>query len=126
LSAYFCEGKLSHCCQMAYFQTKTPTFVYFGRPCSRRCWYFYYHFFNFTAKWYILWPFGTFCGHLVIFPFWCVVPRIIWQPWRTLLHKILDSVTGMYFWEIFQKPPTICRALLFHFYVVVQYFISLN
>jgi hypothetical protein len=22
----------------------------------------------FTAKWYILWPFGTFCGHLLHFP----------------------------------------------------------
>jgi hypothetical protein len=23
------------------------------------------HFVNFMAKWYILWPFGAFCGHLV-------------------------------------------------------------
>jgi hypothetical protein len=25
------------------------------------------HFVYFTAKWFILWPFGTFCGHLGIF-----------------------------------------------------------
>jgi hypothetical protein len=30
-----------------------------------------------------LWPFGTFCGHLVyVFPFWYVVQRKIWQPWK--------------------------------------------
>jgi hypothetical protein len=30
---------------------------------------FYDHFVYFTAKWYILWPFGAVCGHLVyIFP----------------------------------------------------------
>jgi hypothetical protein len=28
---------------------------------------FYGHFVYFTAKLYILWPFGTFCGHLVYF-----------------------------------------------------------
>jgi hypothetical protein len=27
----------------------------------------YVHFVYFAAKWYILWPFGTFCGHLVYF-----------------------------------------------------------
>jgi hypothetical protein len=35
----------------------------------------------FTAILYILWTFGIFCGHLVIFfPFWYVEPRKIWQP----------------------------------------------
>jgi hypothetical protein len=29
----------------------------------------------FMATWYILRSFGIF------FPFWCVVPRKIWQPW---------------------------------------------
>jgi hypothetical protein len=29
---------------------------------------FYGHFVYFTAKWYILLPFGAFCGHLVHFP----------------------------------------------------------
>jgi hypothetical protein len=28
---------------------------------------FYGHFVYFTAKWYILWPFGTLCDHLVYF-----------------------------------------------------------
>jgi hypothetical protein len=33
------------------------------------------------AIWDILWPFGTFCIHLVhFFPFWYHVPRKIWQP----------------------------------------------
>jgi hypothetical protein len=41
---------------------------------------FYGHFVYFTAKWYILCPFGTFCGRLVYFPpFWYVAPRRIWQ-----------------------------------------------
>jgi hypothetical protein len=32
---------------------------------------FYCHSVNFTAKWYILWPFVAFCGHLVYFSrFW--------------------------------------------------------
>jgi hypothetical protein len=30
----------------------------------------------FIAIWYILWPFGIFCGHFgIVFPFWYVVPR---------------------------------------------------
>jgi hypothetical protein len=42
---------------------------------------FYDHLGNFTAIGNILWPFGIFCGHLVHFsPFWCAVPRKIWQP----------------------------------------------
>jgi hypothetical protein len=28
---------------------------------------FYGHLVNFAAIWYILWPFGQFCGHLVYF-----------------------------------------------------------
>jgi hypothetical protein len=28
---------------------------------------FYVHFLHFKAIWYILWPFGAFCGHLGIF-----------------------------------------------------------
>jgi hypothetical protein len=40
------------------------------------------HFVHFTAKWYILWPFGAFCGNLVYFsPIWYVSPTNIWQPW---------------------------------------------
>jgi hypothetical protein len=29
---------------------------------------FYGHFFYFTVKWYISWPFGTICGHWYTFP----------------------------------------------------------
>jgi hypothetical protein len=34
-------------------------------------------------KWYMFWPFGTFCGHLVYVSRFgmFVVPRKIWQPW---------------------------------------------
>jgi hypothetical protein len=32
-----------------------------------RC-FFIVHFVYFTTKWYIFWPFGTFCGHLAFFP----------------------------------------------------------
>jgi hypothetical protein len=28
---------------------------------------FYGHFVYFTAKWYIIWPFGAFCGYSVYF-----------------------------------------------------------
>jgi hypothetical protein len=32
--------------------------------------------------WYILWPSGIFCGHLVYFvAIWYFVTRKIWQPW---------------------------------------------
>jgi hypothetical protein len=54
------------CCQMVYFQ-KVPIWVNFGRSCNLTQWYFYDHFVYFTVKWYILWPFGTLCGHLVYF-----------------------------------------------------------
>jgi hypothetical protein len=31
--------------------------------------------------WYMLWPFGIFCGHFgIFFPFWYLEPRKIWQP----------------------------------------------
>jgi hypothetical protein len=46
---------------------KISIWANFLRPYHRRCWYFYGHFVYFTAKWYILWPFGTFYGHLVHF-----------------------------------------------------------
>jgi hypothetical protein len=56
---------------------------------------FYCHLVYFTAVWSILLPFGLFYCHLlyfvaicyilwlfgIIFPFWYVVPRKIWQPW---------------------------------------------
>jgi hypothetical protein len=33
------------------------------------------HFINFPAIWYILWPFGKFCGHLYIFPRFGILHR---------------------------------------------------
>jgi hypothetical protein len=43
----------------------------------------YGHFVYFTSIWYILWPFGIFCGTFgIFFPFWYVVARKIWQPWK--------------------------------------------
>jgi hypothetical protein len=41
---------------------------------------FYVHLINFTAISYILWPFGSFCGHFgTFYSFWYFVPRKIWQ-----------------------------------------------
>jgi hypothetical protein len=45
---------------------------------------FHGHLVHFMVLWYILWSFGIFS------PFWCIVPRKIWQPWfgrETLLQK---------------------------------------
>jgi hypothetical protein len=42
----------------------------------------YGHLVYFTANREILWPFGTFCGHLIFPPpFWYIVQRKLWQPW---------------------------------------------
>jgi hypothetical protein len=47
---------------MVFFMTNTFS-VYFGWPWNGKCWY-------------IKWPFGIFCGHLVyLVAFW-----YIWQP----------------------------------------------
>jgi hypothetical protein len=51
---------------------------------------FYGHLVYFTAIGNILWPFGIFCGHLVYFsPFWYIVPKEIWQPWRQLSSDVM-------------------------------------
>jgi hypothetical protein len=43
---------------------------------------FYGHLEYFKNIWDILWPFGTYCAHLVhFFLFWYHTPREIWQPW---------------------------------------------
>jgi hypothetical protein len=66
---------------MVYFQTKIPIWVYIGGPWHGKGWYIYGHLKYLTSTWYILRPFGTFCGYLAcILPFWYVVPRKIWQP----------------------------------------------
>jgi hypothetical protein len=48
------------------FKPKIPIWVNFGASCNGRCWYFYGYLVYFTAKWYILRPFGTF---EIFFPF---------------------------------------------------------
>jgi hypothetical protein len=49
---------------------------------------FYGHLEYFTDIWDILWPFGTFCVHLVhFFLFWYHIPRKIWQPRMTTLQE---------------------------------------
>jgi hypothetical protein len=65
---------------------------------------FYEHLVNFTANWYILWTFGIICGILVyIFsPFWCVVPRKIWQPWWGRERVACAENQG------FGLPSTVC------------------
>jgi hypothetical protein len=45
-------------------------------------------FYLFTAKWYILWTFGTFVYLVFLFPFWYVVERKIWQPRGWLLNWV--------------------------------------
>jgi hypothetical protein len=39
-----------------------------GRAVPRQCWYFCGHSEHFTTIWYVRWPFGVFCVHLVHFP----------------------------------------------------------
>jgi hypothetical protein len=62
-------------CQMVYFQNKNCNSGTFRRVLQWKMLVY------FTAIWYILWTFGTFCIYLVHFsPFWYIVPRKIWQP----------------------------------------------
>jgi hypothetical protein len=62
--------------------------------------------------WYILWPFGIFCGHLVYvfcgqmvyyFLFWYVEPRKIWQPCcglTCIVREIVSSSQGSIYAQI--------------------------
>jgi hypothetical protein len=71
------------CCQMVYFQTKNPNLGKFWKVLQWKMYIgiFYGRSVYFTAKWYILWPFGTFCGHLVyFFPVLVCCTEKIWQP----------------------------------------------
>jgi hypothetical protein len=52
---------------MVYFQTKNTNLGKFRKVFQLKMLVYYDHFVYFTVKWYMLWPFGTFCGHLVIF-----------------------------------------------------------
>jgi hypothetical protein len=52
---------------------------------------FYGHLVYFTAFCHILLTFGIVCGNLVyVFPFWCYVPRKIWQPspWKSTMSNL--------------------------------------
>jgi hypothetical protein len=45
-----------------------------------------------TTIWYVSWPLGIFCGHLVKFsPFRCFVPRKTWQPWQAHVLVFLPA-----------------------------------
>jgi hypothetical protein len=81
-------------CQMVYFQTKNPNL---GKFWSVLQWK---KLIKFTATWiyfaaisYTLCPFGTVCGDFgILFPFWYVVRRKIWQP-CTEVENGLGDVT---------------------------------
>jgi hypothetical protein len=78
------------CCQMVYFQTNNPNLGKFWQSLLWKILVFYGNLIYFATKRYILWPFGTFCVHLVYFsPFWYFGVRKIWQPrwWRHLSAK---------------------------------------
>jgi hypothetical protein len=50
------------------------------------------HFVYFTAKWYILCPLSTVIVIWnLLFPFWDIVPRKIWQPWSRQRMTSLGS-----------------------------------
>jgi hypothetical protein len=60
------------------FKPKIPLWVNFGRPWNRK-------------GWYILWPFGIHCGHLVIYlvAIWFIFPVLVYcvkKNLATLLH----------------------------------------
>jgi hypothetical protein len=64
------------------FQTKILIWVKFGGPWPAidDVGLFYGHLIYFMPIWYILWPFGIFCGNLVIFTRVCKLYQKIWQP----------------------------------------------
>jgi hypothetical protein len=76
-------------CQMVYSQTKNPNLGKFYRALHWKMLMDFMAICNilrklgyFMTSWYILWPIGTFCVHLVhFFRFWYHVSRKIWQPW---------------------------------------------
>jgi hypothetical protein len=79
-----------------------------------------------TAIWNSLWPFRTFCGHLIyFFAFWFFVPRKIWQPCLKLSNEVtlLYDICRMH-WHAFKSATTVNNqnivllkvAFFFHFY----------
>jgi hypothetical protein len=66
-----------------WFHTKIPIWVILECLAMKDVGKFYGHLVYFTATAYILWPFGYIFGYFgVVFPFWYVEPRKIWQPWK--------------------------------------------
>jgi hypothetical protein len=73
-----CQG-----CQMVSFQTKNTNLGKFWRALNGKMLIYFRAIWNILRIFgiYILWPFGTFCVHLVhFFWIWYHVPRKIWQP----------------------------------------------
>jgi hypothetical protein len=56
-------------CQMAHLQTQNPDLGKFWMVLQWKMleYLLYVHSVYFMAIWFILWPFGIFCGHLVHF-----------------------------------------------------------
>jgi hypothetical protein len=69
-------------CQIVYFQTENPHWVYLGGPWNRQCWYIVWSFgivYNYLVCFAaILWPFGQ------LFPILVFLPGKIWQPCRRI------------------------------------------
>jgi hypothetical protein len=64
---------------MAYFQTKNPNLGKFWRVLQRELVAY------FIAFWFILWPFGIFCDHLVYFiVIWYIFPVLVCCTKKTL------------------------------------------
>jgi hypothetical protein len=96
-------------CQMVSFQTENPNLGIFWRALDwKNCYIlrpfgiFYRHFGN-------LWPFGTFCIHLVHFsPFWYHLPRKIWQP---CCKRDGIGLTGVELWcRLLAALPTLSKG----------------
>jgi hypothetical protein len=83
-------------CQMVYLHTKNSNLGIFWKAlkCLMLVYIFYGHLVNFTVIWYILWPFETFCVHLVyiLYPFWYVVPRKIYHTCVLPMHTLWSCV----------------------------------
>jgi hypothetical protein len=98
---------------MVYYQTKNPNFVKFWKVWQWKMLVFFYgQFVYFTAKWYILWPFGTFCGHLVHFE---VIWYILWS-FGTFCGHLVHFVV---IWYILWSFGTFCGHLVYFFPVLV-------
>jgi hypothetical protein len=68
---------------MYIFSTKVPIWVNCGGSWNGMCWYMYFTY----GFWYILWPFGLFCGSLIHFTrFGILYQEKMWQTWLVPIH----------------------------------------